>query len=53
MRNSIYPEGEQVVLSYWHGDLPDGNILFSESYKRKSSKRVESVLELIISDVFT
>ena len=53
MWNSIFPEGEPVVLSYWPGDIPDGNILFSESYKRKSPKRAESVLELVICGVFT
>ena len=52
MRNSIFPEGEPVALSYCPGDLPGGNILFSDSYKRKSPKRVESVLELISPDVF-
>ena len=42
----IFPEGEEVVMSYWPGGVGDESLIVAGSYK-KCSKRVSPVLDLV------
>ena len=43
----IYPEGEEVTMSYWPGDIGDESLVAADNYKKKCSRRVASVLDLV------